>query len=119
MTAGKDMNRISRLVAQQRPGHALDSAFYTDSDIFEHDLQRVVFPFWQFVGHVSRIPDAGDFFLTDIAGESIIVTRDREQQIHALANVCRHRGSRICLAAEGHANTLVCPYHAWTYATEN
>jgi len=116
--AGKDMNRIGRLVAQQRPGHSLDRAFYTDTEIFERDLERAVFPFWQFVGHASRIPEAGDFFLTEIAGESIIVTRDREQQIHALANVCRHRGSRICLDAEGHSNTLVCPYHAWTYASD-
>ena len=31
-----------------------------------------------------------------IGDESIIVTRDASGEIHALFNVCRHRGTRIC-----------------------
>ena len=114
----KQMNRIHQLVAGQRQGYSLDRAFYADSEIFEHDLQRAVFPFWQFVGHVARIPKPGDYFLVNIANESIILTRDRQERIHALANVCRHRGSRVCREPEGHAHRLVCPYHAWTYASD-
>ncbi|MEO1994649.1 MAG: aromatic ring-hydroxylating dioxygenase subunit alpha, partial [Planctomycetaceae bacterium] len=116
--AGKSTDWIERLVAEQRTGYSLDRAFYRDPEIFEQDLQRAVFPFWLFVGHVARIPDSGDFFLAEIAGESIIMTRDHDDRIHALANVCRHRGSRVCRSHQGHAKRLVCPYHAWTYASD-
>ena len=32
-----------------------------------------------------------------------------------MANVCRHRGSRVCVEARGSAVAFTCPYHAWTY----
>jgi Rieske 2Fe-2S family protein len=50
-----------------------------------------------------------------MAGESIIIVRGPDMRLRALANVCRHRGSRICLKSEGRASVLVCPYHAWAY----
>jgi len=46
------------------------------------------------------------------------VVRDETGRIRAFHNVRRHRGSRICPAEEGHAKTLVCPYHAWTYGLD-
>lgn len=70
---------------------------------------------WLFVDHASRIPAPGDYFLYEIAGESIILLRDREGVVQAHYNVCRHRGSRICLECEGNVKRLVCPDHAWTY----
>ena len=68
-----------------------------------------------FVGHVSRIPNYGDYFLFNIGKESIIIIRDKDNSVHAHYNVCRHRGSHICLENEGNTKALICPYHAWTY----
>ena len=54
-----------------------------------------------------------------MAGESVLLTRDLDGHLHAFANVCRHRGSRLC--EEHDASTqgsLMCPYHAWTYALD-
>ena len=46
----------------------------------------------------------------------MIVTRDGSGDIHALFNVCRHRGTRLCEQAAGHfADRIQCPYHDWTY----
>ncbi len=70
---------------------------------------------WVLAGHASQAPKDGDWFLVDIAGESIIVVRGKDGLLKAFANVCRHRGSRICLKPEGHSSVLVCPYHAWSY----
>ncbi len=106
---------IDELMAQQPADHSLLQPFYCDQGIFEQDLQHAVFPFWLFAGHVARVRRPGDFFLFDVAGESIIITRGNDEKIHALANVCRHRGSRVCLTSEGTSNKFVCPYHAWTY----
>ena len=50
------------------------------------------------------------------ATRASIVTRDDRAAIHALFNVCRHRGTRLCEQTEGHfVDRIQCPYHAWTY----
>src|SRR5262245_52111129 len=78
-------------------------------------MEQVFSRHWQFVGHISRIPHQGDFFLYNYGRESIIIVRGEGGQVHALFNVCRHRGSRICLEQTGSVKRLVCPYHAWVY----
>jgi Rieske 2Fe-2S family protein len=68
------------------------------------------------VGHESQLQEPGDFFTVALAGENVIVTRARDGSLHALYDVCRHRGSRICGAdVRGNAERFVCPYHQWTY----
>lgn len=111
-----DMPRlIDELVSRQKPGYTLEQPFYTDPEIFEFEKDRVLFRQWQFVDQISRIPNKGDYFLFTIAGEELIIVRGENDQVHAHFNVCRHRGSRICLEQEGNKHRLVCPYHAWTF----
>lgn len=50
----------------------------------------------------------------DTAGTSLILTRDQSGELRALANACRHRGSRLINSACA-AKAMVCPYHGWTY----
>src|SRR6266571_3425753 len=116
--AGRTARRAAKLAAARRPGFSLPQPFYTDSDLFGWDLERVFLSHWIIAGHVVRLPEPGSYFLCDIGGESIVVIRDRDGAVHALWNVCRHRGSRVCRTPEGRANTLVCPYHAWAYAPD-
>ncbi|MER9826675.1 aromatic ring-hydroxylating dioxygenase subunit alpha [Mesorhizobium sp. M0115] len=106
---------VEGLAAKQRVGHSLDRAFYVDQSIFERDLQKVFSKQWLFVDHVSRIPAPGNYVTYEVSGESIVVVRGTDGQIHAHYNVCRHRGSRICLSGEGKLRTLTCPYHGWVY----
>ena len=106
---------IDDLIGSYRPGRTLDREFYTHSEIFERDLERIYRRRWLFAGHISRIPRPGDYFLLNLGGESIIVIRDEAGAVHALLNVCRHRGSRLCREPEGQLKKLVCPYHAWVY----
>ncbi len=110
--------RLHDLIERRRPGFGLDRVFYTDPAIFEVDLERVYLRHWLYVGHVSSIPNTGDFFLYEIGGESIIIIRNEIGAVNALFNVCRHRGSRICLEERGTVRRLVCPYHAWVYGTD-
>lgn len=108
-------SRIDELIARQKEGYSLEQPFYNDPDIFKRDMQRVLHKQWLLVDHVSRIPNAGDYFIVEIAGDEIIINRDREDNIHAHFNTCRHRGSKVCLNKEGNANSFTCPYHAWNY----
>ena len=106
---------IDSLLRRQRPGHALEQGFYVDHDVFEKEIPAIFLKSWLLVGHASRIPQTGDYFIFRMAGESIIVVRSGNERINALVNVCRHRGSRVCLEEQGRARRFVCPYHAWTY----
>jgi phenylpropionate dioxygenase-like ring-hydroxylating dioxygenase large terminal subunit len=112
------MNR--RELPFARPGYALPGSYYTDPSVFELDLERVLLRHWFCAGHVSSLARAGDFFLVDMGRESVILSRSADGAIHALANVCRHRGSRVCLERSGNAagGGFVCPYHAWSYGLD-
>ena len=106
---------IKNLIKKQKSNYTLDQQFYTNDDIFDLDLKNIFYNQWVFVGHISRIPNLGDYFLFDIGNESIIIIRGANNKIYAHYNVCRHRGSHICLEEQGNKKILVCPYHAWSY----
>lgn len=110
--------RIDDLIGVQRPGFALDRAFYADAAIFERDRTRVFPNHWVLAAHASQLEQPGDYRLFDIAGENIILVRNRDGGIQAHYNVCRHRGSRVLLKADGRVSAMTCPYHGWTYALD-
>lgn len=119
MSADGSMNgadrKIRDLVARYRPGFSLPQQFYDDPDVFRRDMERFVMRHWVCVGHVSRAPNPGDYFLYEAAGESVIIVRGQDKVLRALMNVCRHRGSHVCREKEGNAKVFLCPYHAWAY----
>jgi Rieske 2Fe-2S family protein len=97
----------------------LPRRFYTDPDFYRAELDRFYFNRWICAGRASQVPRSGDYFTRSIGGESIIVTRSGSGDVHALFNVCRHRGTRLCDNAEGHlTDRIQCPYHNWTYDLE-
>ncbi len=108
---------LTALIEHHRPGHALARDFYTDPVIFERDMERMLLRHWFCAGHLSSIPRAGDYSVVDLGAESVIIVRVGEDQVRALLNVCRHRGSRLVSGRSGKAQSarLTCPYHAWTY----
>ena len=109
---------IDALIEEQRPGYSLDQPFYTHPAIFERDRKRVFRNHWIMAGHESQISKPGDYFLFELAGESLILVRDAKGGIHAHYNVCRHRGSNVLLRPAGNARALTCRYHGWTYALD-
>lgn len=109
---------ITQLAQDQPPRRSLAQAFYRDSGVHDRDIDRVFLRSWLYAGHQSEIPEAGDWFLFEFAEESVIIVRSAADQVNALVNVCRHRGSRICVQASGCSKRLTCPYHGWTYDLE-
>ena len=94
----------------------LPRRFYADPDFYRDELERFYFTRWICAGRADQIPNAGDYFTRALADESVIITRDGSGAIHALFNVCRHRGTRICDQSAGHfVDRIQCPYHLWTY----
>jgi Rieske 2Fe-2S family protein len=97
----------------------LPRRFYADPDFYRAELERFYFNRWICAGRADQIPHPGDYFTRTLGDESVIVTRDGSGEIHALFNVCRHRGTRLCEQTEGQfADRIQCPYHNWTYGLD-
>ena len=110
-----DDKLLATLIDTQPARTALQQVFYTDNGIYQRDVEEIFLKSWLYAGHLSEIPEAGDWFLFEMAGESVIIVRNEERQVSALLNVCRHRGSKICLENRGCSRKLVCRYHGWSY----
>lgn len=106
---------IDQLLDQYQSGFSLAKEFYTDADIHELDWKNIWSKQWLFAGTVAEIPKAGDFFTYQLGNDSIIIIRGDKGEVFAHYNTCRHRGSLICLEAQGNAPKLMCPYHQWVY----
>jgi Rieske 2Fe-2S family protein len=96
----------------------LPQRYFVSAELFEEELEKIFARHWVLVGHQSEAARPGDFFVTKVAGESLILVRDKSEQVRAFYNVCRHRGTRLCEDERGHGATIQCPYHAWTYGLD-
>ena len=94
----------------------LASGAYIDPAIYAREMDTIFSRTWQYVCHVELVRNPGDYVVTDVAGESLIVVRSDERQLRAFYNVCAHRGARVA-AGRGCRSRLSCPYHGWTYDT--
>ena len=93
----------------------VDRSIFVDESIFAEEQDAVFTRAWLFVAHETQIPDPGDFFVSRMGTESVIVSRDRTGKVHVFLNSCRHRGMKVCRYDEGNTTSFTCPYHAWTY----
>jgi phenylpropionate dioxygenase-like ring-hydroxylating dioxygenase large terminal subunit len=91
----------------------LPYGWYTDPEILRLERERILLPAWQYVGHTGQLARPG-YFAAAAGGTPIVVTRDRDANLRAFLNVCRHRGHVLADGEQGR-ETLQCPYHAWTY----
>lgn len=93
----------------------IHSDVYAAPEIFELEQRYIFDRTWSFLGHESQLPSAGSFISTRIGRREILVTRDKEGQIRAFINSCRHKGAMLVRTESGNSRLLVCPYHGWVY----
>jgi phenylpropionate dioxygenase-like ring-hydroxylating dioxygenase large terminal subunit len=94
--------------------HAMPKSVYTSPDFVALEERHLFAAEWLCAGRADSLPEPGDYLTLEIAGEPVIVLRDRDGALKAMSNVCRHRMSTL-LQGRGHVRSIVCPYHAWTY----
>ncbi|MEM7209999.1 MAG: aromatic ring-hydroxylating dioxygenase subunit alpha [Pseudomonadota bacterium] len=105
-------------LAQYQTGYSLPASLYNDASVFEADTESLFLSGWFYACHISEIQNVGDFVVLNIANESVIVVRVSEDSVQAHLNVCRHRGSRVCLESHGNSKNFACPYHGWAYGLD-
>ena len=91
--------------------------YYQSEAIYQEELEKIFYQRWLLACREEEVPAPGDFLTVLVGEESIMVVRDEQGQIHAHFNVCRHRGTRICMEERGQfaSGFIRCPYHAWQY----
>ena len=113
------MTMASQYIAGLVEPARVHRAVYLDPQLFELEMQRIWGHAWIYVGHDSQIKQAGDFITTRINPKTpVIMTRDRNGDVHVLHNRCAHKGAKLVDLAAGNARALRCLYHGWTFASD-
>jgi len=90
------------------------AAAYTSVEHLDRELDAVLSRWPQLLALSTDLPAPGSFVVRDTPAMSVLLSRDVDGVVHALANVCRHRGARVA-EGRGSARRFTCPYHAWSY----
>jgi Rieske 2Fe-2S family protein len=92
---------------------------YVDPAVFAWEQQHFFGGGWTCVGFSAMLPNPGDQRAEPAGHGSVLLTRDDDGALHAFANSCRHRGHELLGVGESvQRNTVICPYHSWTYALD-
>lgn len=89
---------------------------FTDEELFELEMKHIFEGNWIYMAHESQIPNNGDYFSLKMGRTPVIVTRDKEGELHALVNACSHRGAMLCRFKRRNQKTFTCPFHGWTFS---
>ena len=105
----------SAMLASRARNFSLPQPFYNDARLFALDMQEIFGKEWLFASMTCEIPAKGNYMTLEIGDNPVILVRGNDGVVHGFHNVCRHRGSRLCVSEKGKVAKLVCPYHQWTY----
>ncbi|MGN6679646.1 MAG: aromatic ring-hydroxylating oxygenase subunit alpha [Streptosporangiaceae bacterium] len=97
----------------------LDGRSYTDPAVFGMECERIFERQWYYAGRADEIQRPGMFIRRQVGRETVLLVRGKDQAIRGFLNVCRHRGSQLCLTDAGTTgNAIHCPYHNWIYGLD-
>ncbi len=99
-------------------GATTPAHWYTDERMLAIEQARVFDRSWHFVGLSSELPGPGSFMRRRIGSLPLVIVRDKAGELHAVVNVCPHRGSELVCEAQGHLHLFQCPYHAWSFSLD-
>ncbi len=109
---------LTEATAALAAGRTLPYALYIDPRVLEIERTRIFARQWLYVARTGQLANPGDFVRVNVGEVSLVLTRDSAGDLHALHNVCCHRGSEVVTEATGCRKTLQCGYHAWTYGLD-
>ena len=89
---------------------------FTDEEMFELEIKHIFEGNWIYMAHESQIPNPGDYFTLTMGRTPVVITRDKEGELHALVNACSHRGAQLCRFKRRNQKTFTCPFHGWTFS---
>jgi benzoate/toluate 1,2-dioxygenase alpha subunit len=89
---------------------------FTNADLFELEMKYIFESNWVYLAHESQVPDNNDYYTTYIGRQPVVITRDKNGELHAVINACAHRGAMLCRRKHGNKGSFTCPFHGWTFS---
>lgn len=122
MFTSTDLTEIERRldgIVQDDPENGIFRArrdMFSDEDLFELEMKHIFEGNWIYMAHESQIPEPGDYYTLTMGRTPVVITRDKEGELHALVNACTHRGAMLCRFKRRNQKTFTCPFHGWTFS---
>ena len=89
---------------------------FTNTELFELEMKHIFEGNWVYLAHESQIPNNNDYYTTWIGRRPVVVTRDKNGELHAVINACAHKGAMLCRRKHGNKGSFTCPFHGWTFS---
>jgi len=89
---------------------------FTNADLFELEMKYIFESNWVYLAHESQVPENNDYYTTYIGRQPVVITRDKNGELHAVINACAHRGAMLCRRKHGNKGSFTCPFHGWTFS---
>ncbi|MFK7937800.1 MAG: aromatic ring-hydroxylating dioxygenase subunit alpha [Roseovarius sp.] len=105
----------ARLPAHQ--ASSLPPQCYVSDSVCDAEIAQIFRRSWLCVGRADIVAAPGDVQALDMAGQSLILLRDKGGVLRCYANTCRHRGARLVDGAS-HCKGIRCPFHSWFYGLD-
>lgn len=91
---------------------------YRDDQLFEAERELIFKKIPLPLALSIELKEPNSYKSMDVMGIPVLITRDAKGVVHAMLNICRHRGAELCAPGQGQKRAIVCPYHAWSYAMD-
>ena len=105
------VNEAPEINERHKPG-----AVYFSGEIQKREIEAIFMKQWLIAGRAEEVEKPGDYFTLRVADEPVVVVKEKDGNIQAFANVCRHRSVQVAWHS-GNTKYFSCPYHGWVYDT--
>lgn len=105
----------SAIVAQLADG-VVPRTIFCSEEVYRQESGKIFGKCWLLLGHETQVPRAGDFISVRMGETPVILLRDKNMEVKAFINSCRHRGNPVTRVDQGNATSFTCPYHGWCYS---
>lgn len=110
------LDRLGIPDADVTSARTMPTEVYTSEEFYEFEKEAIFAKEWLCLGHVSQVPNPGDFYAITIGDEPLIVVRDHDEQVRVMSAICQHRAYPVIDRTEqGNTKQFRCPYHYWAY----
>ncbi len=116
MSDSSELDPRGTRAALDEASHA-PGAIYASPEIFRREVDEYFKREWLYVGRVEELAEPGDFMALRLVGEPVLLSRDRDGELHANYNMCVHRGVEVAYGS-GNLKAFSCPYHGWVYGLD-